>query len=174
MNNRQPHGKDYGAVTQHPYEDEDLRLWRWLHETRHAIHRARTKELRKYKINTVQSHVMFIILALGDKATPTQIGRYLFRESNSISELLKRMQKDGLIRKFRDLRKRSMIRLELTDKGLRAHNKTTGFESIHDIISVLSEEERKHLLSSLEKLWYRALDELGMERKLPFPDPDEA
>ena len=159
------------ATTGHPYIDDDLRLWRWLAETRHAMHKARTKELTKYKITTVQSTVLFVILALGYNATATKIASYLFREPNSISELLSRMEKEGLIRTTRDLRKRSMVRLELTEKGLEAHKRTTKFESVHRIMAVLSNEERKQLMSALEKLWYRSLDELSVEHKLPFPEP---
>ena len=68
-----------------PYIDEDIELWRWLGELRHIMHRARIKELREYSITPVQSHVMFVILALKDMATPTQIARWLFRESHSIT-----------------------------------------------------------------------------------------
>jgi len=159
-------------LNQVPYVDADIELWRWLGELRHAMHKARTRELRKYNITTVQSHVMFVILALKNRATPTHIAKWIFRESHSITEILNRMERDGLIVRIKDLRKKSMVRLQLTEKGLEIHYKTTKFDSIHSALSLLSKEERRQLKKLLEKVWYKTLDDLGLERVTPFPAPE--
>ena len=85
---------------------DSFELWTLLGQVRHAMYQARKKELQRFKISPRQSMVMYIILALGDKATPSAIARWLFRETHSVSEFLKRMEKEGLIRKIRDFKKR--------------------------------------------------------------------
>jgi DNA-binding MarR family transcriptional regulator len=82
-----------------PHTDPHLNSWIWLSRTRDAVFSARRKELHRYAISARQASVMFVIQALGDKATPGEISRWLLREPNSVSEFLKRMEKDGLIKR---------------------------------------------------------------------------
>ena len=143
-------------------------LWTMLGQVRHAMYRSRKEELSKYGISPMQSTVTYVILALGDKATPTMISHWLFREIHSVSEFLKRMEKDGLVKKIKDLKRSHMYRVVLTEKGLEAHNHTKALESILDITSCLSEEERQQLRPILEKLWYKTLGNRGII-KIPPP-----
>ena len=55
--------------------DRDYNLWVLLAHTRHAIFEAREKELRLFNITARRSAVLYIIQALGDKATPAEISR---------------------------------------------------------------------------------------------------
>lgn len=152
--------------------DPDLELWNFLENTRHAIFKARTKELHQHNISPMQAFVFFVIHALealGKEATPAEISRWLFREPSSVSDLLGRMEKEGLVSKVRGLDKKNMVGIELTEKGRQAYCQADKLQSIHKIMSSLSEEERQQLRASLDKLWNKALVELGMERRLPFP-----
>ena len=152
-----------------PDTDQDLGLWIWLSRSRDAILRARVKELYKHHVTGRQASVMFVIRALGDKATPAEISRWLLREPQSISEFLNRMERDGLIKKVKDTIRKNIIRVALTEKGLKAHKKSTELKSIHQIMSVLSKKERQQLEVILGKLWYRALNDLEIPRRPPHP-----
>jgi rRNA processing protein Gar1 len=77
-----------------PHTDPHLNSWIWLSRTRDAVFAARRKELHRYDISARQASVMFVIQALGDKATPSEISRWLLREPHSVSEFLQRMEKD--------------------------------------------------------------------------------
>jgi len=149
--------------------DGDLDLWRLISQLRHAIYKARTKELNKYNISYRQSSAMYVIKALGNGATPVKISRWLLRERHSVSELINRMEKQGLVRKSKDLDRKNLVRVVLTEKGHEAHYQTTRLESIHRIMSALSQEERQQLRASLEKLWRQVLEELGIEYRQIFP-----
>ena len=154
---------------------DSFELWTLLGQVRHAMYQARKEELLNFKITPRQSMVMYIISALGDKATSSEIARWLFRENHSVSELLKRMEKDGLIRKIKDFKKGNMFRVVLTERGFKAHESTKKFETILKIMSCLSKEEHQQLKSTLEKLWYKTLDEQGITQMPPcWPfDKDE-
>ena len=152
------------------FTDEDYNLWVLVAQTRHAMFKARQEELIRYNIPARQAAVLFAIQAIGDKATPAEISRWLFRKSHSVSELLSRMEKQGLVKRVKDLDKRNLVRVTLTEKGREAYNQSTKRESIHKIMSSLSEEKRQQLRSCLQQLWDRALKELGVEKtRKPFP-----
>ena len=102
----------------------------WLSRTRDAIIRTRERELRQYNISCIQSTVMQIIQALGDKATPAEISRWAFRESQSVSELLNRMEKEGLVEKIKDLDRKNMVRAVLTERGLEAYRQVQKYSLI--------------------------------------------
>ncbi len=149
--------------------DQDYKLWWLLEQARHTVFKARQKELNEHTLSAMQAVTLFTIKAIGHRATPAEISRWLNRESHSVSGLLSRMKKDGLVTKVKDLDRKNMVRVELTEKGQHAYKLSTQREVIHRIMSVLSEEERQQLWSSLQKIRDKALEELRIERKPPFP-----
>jgi len=154
------------------FTDQDYNLWVLIAQTRHAMLKARQQELSQYNIPARQAAVLFAIQAIGDKATPAEIARVVFRESHSVSELLSRMEKQGLVKKVKDLDKRNLVRVTLTEKGREANYQSTKRESIHRIMSSLSEEKRQQLGSCMRILWDSALKEIGKDYKMPFlPSP---
>lgn len=149
--------------------DQDYNLWVLLAQTRHAMIKARSKELDRYNITTRQSALLFTIQAIGDKATPAEIARWLFRETHTVSELLSRMERKGLVRKVKGLDRKNLVRVVLTEKGRKAYYQSIEGKVIRKIMSSLSREQRQQLTSCLHTLRDNALKELGVEHKMPFP-----
>ena len=137
--------------------DRDYNLWVLLNRARDAVLKARQKELQRYNISASRAAAVFVIEAIGDKARPAEISRKLFREPHTISGLLSRMEKKGLVRRLKDLDKKNLIRVVLTKKGREAYHQSTKRESIHQIMSSLSEEQQQQLASSLQTLQDAAL-----------------
>ena len=148
---------------------EDYELWVLLHQTRDAIYKAREKEVQVHGLTPIKAATVFIIRAIGDKATPAEIARWLLREPNSVTELLDRMAKDGLVKKTRDLEKKNQVRITLTEKGQQAFEQSREHKSVQQILSALSGEEKKQMRLLLEKLRARALAELDIKYQLPYP-----
>jgi len=147
--------------------DEDYNLWILLHQTTDAVLRARQKELDQFDISVIEVGVLVVIQAIGEKATPSEISRRIFREPHTVSALLNRMEKKGLVKKTQDLDRKNMVRVSITEKGRQAYDKSTKRKSIYKMISSLSEEERQQLRSCLEKLRNKAFKELTVEYKPP-------
>ena len=147
--------------------DGDYNLWILLHQTTDAALRARQKELDQYSISVIEVGVLVVIQAIGEKATPSEISRRIFREPHTVSALLNRMEKRGLVRKTQDLDRKNMVRVSITEKGRQAYDKSTRRKSISKIISSLSKEERQQLRSCLQKLRNKAFKELIVEYKPP-------
>ena len=155
------------------YEDEDYRIWTLLAQTRALLYMARGRELIQYDITPRQAAALFAIQAIGSKATPAKVSRWLCREPHTVSSLLSRMEGEGLIRKTKDLDRKNLVRITLTEKGKKAYDQSLRRESIHEIMPALSKEERQLLSSCLEKLRDKALFVLGKSKKTLYPLPNE-
>lgn len=149
--------------------DLDYNLWLFLAQVRTVMLRARQMEVSRYGITASQASVLFVVNALGDKAMPAEISRWLFRQSHSVSGILNRMEKQGLVRRVKDLGKKNLVRVELTEKGCEVYANCTKREAMHRIMPSLSGEQRQQLIACLENLRDATLKYLGEEQELPFP-----
>jgi DNA-binding MarR family transcriptional regulator len=156
------------------FNDEDYELWWLVSQARDAILRAREKELMQYGVSAIQSMVLFTIQAIGHRATPAEISRWLFRQPHGVSSLLSRMEKDGLVERIKDLDRKNMVRIALTKKGYKAYRDSTRRDSIHRIMSLIPEKERRQLKSRLLKIRDITLKELRIDSKLPYPPSPSA
>lgn len=150
------------------YADKYYGLWLLLILVKDAMQRARREELRQVSITANEAGVLFYIEALGNRATPAEISRSLFKRPHSISMLISKMEKEGLVKKINDLDRKNLVRVELTEKGQQAYNHASKRAVIHRIISSLSKEERQQLSSCLGKLRSSAFEELGLKKKITY------
>jgi DNA-binding MarR family transcriptional regulator len=153
-------------------QDEALRLWVLLGQTRDLIRNAIRKELEQFNVTSRQAAVLLLLQANTEtnteRLTPAEISRQLFREPHTISAILKRMEKQGWLTRRKDLNKKNLIRVALTEEGQELYLKTSNRKSIHKIFSCLSEEEFKQLNSCLDKLKRRGMREVGIKRDTFF------
>jgi DNA-binding MarR family transcriptional regulator len=159
------------SVKYYSYSDEYQDLWLLLTHTRYAIYRSREKELQRYSVSPEQVGVLFIVQALGNKATPSEIARYILRQPHTVSALIERMAAKGFVKKVHDLDKKNLVRVSLTEKGQKIYEDSTRRGPIHRIMSSLADDERSQLKSLLEKLLTQARKEIGLDRdKFPIYD----
>jgi DNA-binding MarR family transcriptional regulator len=153
-----------------PKIDQDYRLWVLLQQTSDILFEIRETELREDGLTAMHAAALLVIKTIGDKATPAEIARWMVRKPHSISGLLSRMQKSGLIKRRKDLHRKNMIRVSITEKGEEAFKLAMRRKLVQKIVSSLSVEQHKQLTSCLEILRERGLREMGADpKKLPFP-----
>lgn len=152
-----------------------LAFWYMLRRTYKAVLRARQRELDRYGLSAEAAGVLHAIVRLERNATPTSIAGQLFLERNSVSEQLKRMEKDGLVERLKDLGQRNRIRVILTKKGRDAYTKSSRNRSTLKIMSVLTPEEQEQAWILLARIQTRALSWMGVKRAKPYPasSPDD-
>ena len=99
----------------------------------------------------------------------------LFKELNSVSEMLKRMEKIGLVT-IEKRPKRSSAIVRLTGKGEEIFSQSRVNEVDKRIFAVLPKRRREQLASDLWTIRNRALRELGIpEWHINFPsDPNNS
>jgi len=151
------------------YSDADHDLWMLLTHTRYAIYRAREKELQRYGVSPEQVGVLFIVQALGNRATPSEIARLIIRQPHTVSALIERMAEKGLVKKMHDLDRKNLVRVSLTEKGQKVYDISTKRGPIHRIMGSLSATERSNFQKTLEKLQAQARKEIGLDREEFFP-----
>jgi DNA-binding MarR family transcriptional regulator len=163
---------DYDESTKFfTYQDEDQDLWLLLTHARYAVFRAREKELQRYGVSPEQVGLLFVVQALGNKATPAALSRYILRQPHTVSALVDRMARRGLVKKVKDLDRKNLVRVVMTDKGQKTYELSTKRGPIHRIMNSLSDEERKAFKSYLERILATARKEIGMDREqLPPSD----
>ena len=154
-------------------DDPVYKLWVMLTQTRNATIKAREQELRALGISGTESFILFVIWSMGNKATPAEISRIVLRRPHTVSEFLTRMQNKGLVKKSRNQNNRSMVTLALTRKGLQVYRQASKRQSVHRMLSVLPDEDRDRLMSYLQIIRAKALQEIGVERAAFYPDVDQ-
>lgn len=159
------------SIAHVPDNDPDFQLFGLMIEATDAMHKARQKELNQDHIHMSWSAILLAVKSLADKATPVEIGRWLQRERNTVSELLDKMENAGLVRKIRDLERKNRVRVVLTQKGIRTYNKSRAGTIFPKIISALTSAERDHLKQCLHRLHKEAVDFLKTAGSNTEPRP---
>jgi DNA-binding MarR family transcriptional regulator len=149
------------------YEDE-FKLWVMLEQAHSAIFAAREKDLAQYKTSPMKVAVLFVVQQIGNEATPAEIARWILRKSHTVSGLLDRMEEDGLITRKKNLPKKNLVRVTITEKGKKTLHNSMKRESIRKIFAAIPKDERKQLYTQLEKLRAKGLKLSGFP-KPPFP-----
>jgi len=154
------------------YVDPDQTLWLLLEQTRNAVYKARELELEQYGVSASQAGVMSVLDAMGGRTRPAEIARWLVREPHSISGLLTRMEKDGLLQRVPDPERRNAVSIVLTQKGQEICDKVFLRESVRQILSVLDDEQRRQLTDVLLIVRDRALKDRRTRNRPPYPTVD--
>lgn len=149
--------------------DELYNLWAMLEQVNSGITLARDRELEQHGLSTIKASALFIIQSIGNEATPAEISRWILRRPHSVSGLLDRMEKDGLIKKTKNLHKKNLVRVTITPKGRKGLEIAAKRKTINQILNTLTAEERKQLYAFMDKLRNKALKVAGITHKPPFP-----
>ncbi len=140
-----------------------------LKQTSDAISTSRENELRQYNVTPEQVGVLTCIYNLGEEVSPADLTRWLSRRPSTISILLKRMEKQGLIVKRPDAKKKNVIRLSLTEKGREVYGYAIKAHAFVNIFNVLSSEKQQQFWDLLKPLLDQALKSIhGDKEKYNF------
>jgi DNA-binding MarR family transcriptional regulator len=150
--------------------DEDFNLWIMMSQAVDASLTIRQKELDKFGISAPESAVLgFLLLSeqLPDqKTTIVELTKWMVRSPNSISELIKRMEKKGLIKKVRNPIKKTEVKLAITEKGREIHKQSLNRKVIHEILSSLNNEDRQNFWIILGKVRNFSFKKLGIAKPI--------
>lgn len=124
------------------YTDLDFNIWILPHQAKDALFKAREKELSKYSITAMEARSLLIIKSIGDKATPAEISRWIFRGHHTVAALLSRMEKKKLITKTHYSGRKTRSVIGLTEKGQKALRQSLKRDYIHEVLSALSDKDR--------------------------------
>lgn len=142
------------------FDNQLLLAWMLLHQTNNSIVRCEDAVFSKTGLTTQQHGILMAINYIEGPATPTEIANLVNRKVNSITLIVDRMEKSGLVKRVRDINDRRSHRVEITDKGKAALERATfsGWKLVRKILSPLSENELQTLIALLEKIRQQAFE----------------
>jgi len=125
-----------------------------VHQACAIVEVACWAKLKEYGLSPTAAMVLYLIQSIGGEAGPNELSRLLFRRPHSVYELLNRMEKAGVVRKFMrpKTKRKGAIRFELTEKGLQLYNISLSYQSSVELRSNLSEQEMRRLKSYIKRL----------------------
>jgi DNA-binding MarR family transcriptional regulator len=134
-----------------------------IHRTHNMLKACEDQVFSKHKITTQQYVVLVTIKYLGKHVRPTDVARLLAHSPNSVSMIVDRMVKGGLLRRIRDRRDRRVVFLTITDKGEKILKPavTAGWEFVQKVLSPLSSGDRDAFLKLLSTVQYEACRQLA-------------
>jgi DNA-binding MarR family transcriptional regulator len=136
-----------------------LRLWRQLYETYTLLKRCEDQIFEEHGLTTEQYAVLVSLTYTGQPARVTDIARWLERSTNSISMIVDRMVKAGLVRRARDRVDRRAVYVSKTSKAESLFGPATveSFAHVGKILSPIRHDDRLVLLGLLKEVKYETL-----------------
>jgi DNA-binding MarR family transcriptional regulator len=136
-----------------------LKLWRQLYQTYALLKQCEDRVIEEHGLTTEQFAVLGAIDYFARPMNITDLARWLERSTNSVTMLVDRMVKAGLVRRVRSKRDRRVVSVTFTSKGKDAVKPATqaSFEVIRKILLQLPYEDRNNLLRLLGTTKYEIL-----------------
>jgi len=144
----------------------DYSIWGLFADTMELISRARTMELTKYGLTREQSHVLRILYEAKEPLTINKIISHVMRKHNSVSAIIKRMERNDLVKRIKVTNDRQ-YKISMTPKGRKLFENMP-VNSVTMAFSALSNDDKKKLVSSLQKLDNKVRCMLGLDYTPPF------
>src|SRR5512136_1761716 len=96
---------------------ENELLWGRLFLATTLVERAREVELSRVNMSLIQAMVLYALKISPEPLTPAKLAKMLCREPHSMSALVDRMEKQGLVEKKHDLSPKNLVRVVVTAKA---------------------------------------------------------
>lgn len=124
-----------------------------LTTTQHSVFLKTTEKLSTFDITPVQYSVLYCLWE-NDRRSPKEIAERLKLENSTISGILERMEKKGLIERSISKEDRRFIQVLLTKKGASLEKDVlNAIEEVNnEVMSIFSKEEAETLKSHLKLL----------------------
>ena len=138
-------------------ESLELKAWVVLARTMDAISDRVKEDLRRHQLNSTEFGVLSVLYKRGD--TPLQqIGDQILITSGSVTYVIDKLEKRGLIERIACPSDRRVTYASLTEDGMALMDVVypQHIEIFKDIYGPLSDEETEQLISLLKRVGYNA------------------
>jgi DNA-binding MarR family transcriptional regulator len=145
------------------FENLDKGSWVLLRQVHNLVSKCEDQVFGEHGLTTEQHGVLMAVKHINGPVRITDIARWLDRSVNSVSMIIDRMVKAGLVKRARDRKDRRTVFVTITSKAEKAYVPATvaGWELVREILSSLSDEDKRTLIGLLEVLRDKAYDYLG-------------
>ena len=137
------------------HQDIQHRVWiNWYHTDGLVTKYADNSLIKIRGLSYQQFLVLIVMNKLGANANATEIAELLGKNTNTLSTMLDRMEKKGLVKKTRDTQDRRLVWAVMTPKGQEKLTAATKASLLvfEQLASCFSKEEMNKFDTLLEKL----------------------
>jgi MarR family 2-MHQ and catechol resistance regulon transcriptional repressor len=134
-----------------------------LLNTSDIVSRRAEMGLSKLGITSTQYTVLVTLKFCPKPPTLTELSQRLFRTKNSLTTVIDNMERDGLVKRIRDVADRRAIRVVATEKGAELFERVRApsRELVYQIMSCYDEEDVSRLSELLQRVRRHTLQELA-------------
>ncbi|MFC2068302.1 MarR family winged helix-turn-helix transcriptional regulator [Chloroflexota bacterium] len=134
------------------FNEPRLMAWLLCHQCYNLVSRCEEVTFANTQITPEQHAVLLAIKNNNGPVGPTSIAKWLDRSPNSISLMIQRMEKRGLVNQARDLPDLRSVRLVITKKGDKILEQATSrrWNLIQEILSDVSQDDLQTLIRLME------------------------
>jgi DNA-binding MarR family transcriptional regulator len=142
------------------FNNLDKGPWVLLRQVYTLLSRCQDQVYGEHELTTEQHTLLMAVKHIGSPVRITDIAR----TPNSVSMLVDRMVRAGLVKRVRDRKDRRTVFVSMTPKAEKAYTPATaaGWSLIQDLLSPLSNEDKRTLTRLLGLLRDQAYDSLGV------------
>jgi MarR family transcriptional regulator, organic hydroperoxide resistance regulator len=150
-------------LTESP-EEKHLIIWRLMRMVARLLQQVRAEELEPHGITIRQAAMLAGIKVLGAEATVVGIANYQMRDPSSVSNIIIRMERMGLVKRLVDPQNRRRVHVVMTRKGEDLYEKSLAQEAIKRVLSGLTEAQSDSMIEALTILRRDCHDALDSPR----------
>ncbi len=134
-------------------DPKDIDLWILLTQAQHAVLRVREIDLKAAGLTDAQAGLLHVIRNEDVPPIQANVAKFVFREPHTVFSTVKTMEKKGLIKRHKDMVKGNWVRIEITEKGEEAYQRSRqNVDVITEIMDCLSEKQKDQLRKNLSKV----------------------
>jgi DNA-binding MarR family transcriptional regulator len=144
------------------FKNLDKGAWLLLRQVPNLVSRCEDQVFSNQGLTTERHAVLMVIKHIDGPVRPTDVARWLDLSVNSVSMIIDRMVKAGLVKRVRDRTDRRTVFLTVTEKAEKAYAlaSVAGWELIREILAPLSDRDKRTLIKLLETLRDKTYDYL--------------
>jgi DNA-binding MarR family transcriptional regulator len=158
--------KNLSLPPKNPRDSISFHLWGVLVRANFSISRSRFHEIAEVGLTPEKAKILHIIQISGESISQNKISGITMRRQHSVSDLVNRMVREGLVKKTKHLEDR-VYTIKMSKKGKDKYHKLQK-NTLDIIFSVLTREERQNLHLVLNKLLEKSRGLLGLDYTSPF------
>ena len=145
------------------FKNLDKGAWLLLRQVPNLVSRCEDQVFSEYEITRERHGVLMAMKHIDGPVRPTDVARWLDLSPNSVSMIIDRMVKAGLVKRTRDRKDRRTVFLTSTSKAEKAYvlASVAGWELIQEILAPLSDKDKRILIKLLEMLRDKTYAYLG-------------
>jgi DNA-binding MarR family transcriptional regulator len=149
------------------HSSKTISTWILLDFSRFAISKLRDMELSQKGLTSEQTAILKILINRNGSSTINIIANYWMRQPHSVSTLINRMVKQGMVEKIKHPKNKE-FEIVITEKGRELHDQLAQ-ESLDEVFSNLSMEDLQRLSQYLEVLLIKSRKMLHYQCDIPVP-----